>query len=113
MKNIFDRLVVNEITLYTEEDIQPGTPVTIGADQNAVKAAKGENFVGICTAKRGNYVSVAFSGAVTVPYSGAMEAGYVFLVADGEGKVKEDFTSSVQLFVLSVDAEKNLATILL
>ena len=113
MNNIFDRLVVNEITLYTEEDIQPGTPVTIGADQNAVKAGKGEGFVGICTAKRGNYVSVAFSGAVTVPYSGSMETGYVFIAADGEGKIKEDYASSIQFFVLNVDAEKNLATILL
>ena len=113
MKNIFDRLVVNEITLYTEEDIQPGTPVTIGADQNAVKAGKGEGFVGICTAKRGNYVSVAFSGAVTVPYSGSMVTGYVFLAPDNDGKLKEDFASSFQYFVLNVDTENSLATILL
>lgn len=113
MKNIFDRLVVTEFTLYTAEDIQPGTPVTIGPDQNAVKAAKGENFVGICTAKRGNYISVAFSGAVSAPYSGSMETGYVFIAADGEDKIKVDYTSTIQIFVLSVDAEKNLATILL
>ena len=112
MKNIFDRLVVNEITLYTEDDIQPGTPVTIGPNQNAVKAAKGENFMGICTAKRGNYISVAFSGAVTVPYSGTMVTGYVFIAPDDNGKIKEDFASPVTYFVLNVDAENSLATIL-
>ncbi len=113
MKNIFDRLVVNEITLYTEEDFTPGMPVTVGPNQTATKPAKGENFMGICTAKRGNYISVAFSGAVTVPYSGTVVTGYSYLAADGEGKVKEDFTSSVPLFVLSVDTENNLATVLL
>lgn len=113
MKNIFDRLVVNEITLYTEEDINPGTPVTVNAEQHAVKSGKGESFMGICTAKRGNYISVAFSGAVTVPCSGILETGYVFLAADGEGGIKDDFASSLQLFVLNVDAENNLATVLL
>ena len=113
MNNIFDRLVVNEITLYTEYDLKPGTPVTITPEQNAISPEKGENFVGICTAKRGNYVTVAFSGAVTASYSGNLETGYVYLSCDGEGNIKEDFGSTVQLFILDVDTEKKLATILL
>ena len=113
MKNIFDRLVVNEITLYTEEDFVPGAPVTVGPNHTAVKPGNNESFMGFCTAKRGNYVSVAFSGAVTVPYSGTMETGYVLMSADGEGKIKEDFASSLQLFVLNIDTENNLVTVLL
>lgn len=114
MKRRLDGFNVKEITLYTESDIAPGSPVTVGENMTAVVPGNNNAFLGICTAKKGNYVSVAVSGMVTAPFTGSdIELGYNYLASDGNGKLKFDLSATIETFVLSIDEKNKLATILL
>lgn len=105
---------VKEITLPTEQDIRVGMPVTIGAGRKAVLPNTNEPFIGICTGRKGDYVTVAVSGLITAAYTGSdLSLGYEYVSADGNGALKLDITATVSTFVFDVDTEKKLVTILL
>lgn len=105
---------VKEITLCTEDDIRIGMPVTIGVGRKAVLPGEKKPFMGICTGRKGNYVTVAVSGLLTVTYTGTdLTLGYNLISADGLGGVKMDLSNTVSTFVFDVDTEKKLVTILL
>lgn len=102
-----------EVTLYTTEDITPGMTVALRENCVGTKAASGEKFCGVCTAKRGNYISVALKGYAEATYSGtAPEVGYSLLAGDGEGGAAIS-DSGRELLVCRVDTqEKTIAVIL-
>ena len=114
MKTNLDGFHVNEVTLYTTEDIKPGMAVTIGENCTAKIPPSGTRFMGICTDVRGNYVSVALTGAVTVPYTGSdFAAGFNTISPDGNGYLKLNFDGEVEYLVLDVNAAEKLMTIFL
>ena len=105
---------LTEITLYTEEDIKPGMAVMISDNYTATIPVSNTRFAGICTGVRGNYVTVAINGVVTVPYTGTdIPVGYNSLASDGNGVVKIDFGGSFEHLILDADAQKKLITFLL
>ncbi len=108
------RFNVNETTLYTEADIKAGMSVELDSDGKAVIAGSNSRFIGICTKAEGNYISVALTGIVTVPYTGsAPSIGYELLSGDGNGNVKFNGGSEVDHLVLSVNTEDKLVTFML
>lgn len=105
---------VKEITLYTEQDIKVGMPVTIGEGRKAVLPDENKPFMGICTGRKGDYVTVAVSGLLTVAYTGSnITLGYNLISANGNGGLKFDISTTISTFVFDIDTEKNLVTILL
>ena len=109
------RFNVNETTFYTNEDIKAGMTVELDTDGNAIMAQTNSRFIGVCTKADGNYISVALTGIVTVPYTGTTtpSIGYELLAADGNGNVKFNSGSEVDHLVLSVNTEEKLVTFML
>ena len=101
------------LTFLTDEDIAPGTPVAPVAPGKVAPAATGEPFMGIALHTRGGCVSVVVSGVVTVPFRGTgIEAGYIDLTPDGNGKITQG-TDSFYKFVIDVDAVNKQLTMIL
>lgn len=114
MKPLPNGFNVNETTLYTESDIKAGMTVELDSDGNAIVASENSHFIGVCTKAKGNYVTVALTGVVTVPYTGsAPSTGYDILAADGNGNVKFFGAGDSEYLVFNVDKEKHLATFML
>lgn len=109
------RFNVNETTFYTESNIKAGMTVELDSDGKAVIASSNSRFIGVCTKANGNYISVALTGIVTVPYTGttAPNVGYELLSADGNGNVKFNGASEVDHLVLSVNTKDKLVTFML
>lgn len=109
-----DGFNVKEVTLYTTEAIEPGMAVMLSENYSAVIPAANSRFIGVCTAVRGNYISVALTGIVTLPYSGSdISVGYNTISPDGDGYVKLNLSGSVEYLVTDVNTSEKLVTILL
>ncbi len=105
---------VKEVTLYTTDAIKPGMAVMLEENYTAKVPIANSRFIGVCTAVRGDYVSVALTGVVTVPFSGTdISVGYNNLSADGNGYLKLNLSSSYEYLVLEVDEAQKLMTIML
>ena len=103
-----------EITLYTEQDIQPGMAVMIAEGYKAIIPGANTRFIGICTSRKGNYITVAVSGVVTTHCSSEnISVGYNCLSADGNGNLKLDNGALVETLILEIDKENNIIKILL
>ncbi len=89
--------------------MQIGDLVTVNADGYAVTAVSGKPFIGICTAVRGEYVSVQTEGYTQASYTGTAPGyGFVNLVSNGGNAVKVNTDESVAgVFrrVMMVDTE--------
>ena len=113
IKNI-NGLCTKEITLYAKDDVKPGMAVEIQESYTVGIPGVNSRFFGVCTGINGNYATVAISGIVTVPFSGAnIDLGYNTLAGDGTGKVKLDMNGDDYMVVLDIDDENKLITILL
>ncbi len=114
MKTNLDGFNTKEITLYTEEDIQPGMTVMISDGYKAIIPSVNSRFIGICTSRKGNYVTVAVSGLVTVRSSSdSIFVGYNSISADGNGNIKVDATAMTETLVVEFDKDTKTAKILL
>lgn len=114
MKTNLDGFNVKEITLYTEQDIQPGMTVTIDDDYKAVIPEDCMRFTGICTGRKGDYITVAVSGVMTARFSSAnLSPGYNSISADGNGNLKLDGNTAIETLVLEFDKNAKLVKILL
>lgn len=101
------------ITLYTNEDIPVGAPVKLMENAVAAMPTSGEKFCGVCTDKRGNYVTVTFLGYAETAYSGtAPTVGYNKLSSDGKGSVATN-DNGRELLVLDVDTVNKTIAFLL
>lgn len=101
------------VTLYTDDDIKIGDPVKLLEDACAAPAAATEKFCGICTDKRGNYITVTLVGYAQTKYSGtAPTVGYNSLAADGKNGVAVN-DKGRELLVLDVDKDNNIVAIML
>lgn len=102
-----------EVTLYTNEAINIGDAVMLSENATAVLPSSGENFCGVCTDKRDNYITVAMTGFAQTFYSGsAPTIGYNKLSADGNGKVKTG-DSGREILVAEVDTTNKTISIIL
>ena len=114
MNPVLNGLYNTEITLYTTDNIKPGMAVKFNDDKSVSPVGKFDSFIGICTASRGNYVTVAVSGIVTVPYTGtAPELGHSTISGGAEGYLIYDLDGDYKYIVLDVNEEKNLFTVIL
>jgi hypothetical protein len=114
MNTNLDGFNVKEITLYTDEDIKPGMAVMIAEEYKAIIPKANKRFIGVCTSRKGNYVTVTISGtAVTKCVSDNIEVGYNCLSGDGNGNIKIDGTTMVETLVLEIDKQSQLVKILL
>lgn len=114
MNTKLDGFNVKEITLYTEQDIKPGMTVMIDEGYKAIIPSANTRFVGICTSRKGNYVTVAVSGVVTAHcVSENISVGYSGLSADGNGNIRIDSGAMVEILVLETDVQNKLIKILL
>ncbi len=112
MNRNFEGYHVDEITLYTNDDFKPGMAVMIAENCTAVISNEGSNFIGVCTGVRGNYISVALTGAVTVPYSGVdFSVGYNLISPDSNGYLRLDFEGTKEYLILDIDKDEKLMTI--
>lgn len=114
MNNVLNGFNVNEVTLHTNDEFKVGMAVCIDENCEAVRPADNERFVGICTAVNGEYISVTFTGILTVPFSGTeMYTGYNPLTAAADGNIRFSVSSSTEYYVISFDKDKKLMTFLL
>lgn len=105
---------VKEITLYNSGNIAVGNVVMLGENHTALVPSAGSAFIGVCTQVRGDYVSVAVTGAVTFPYSGSKPVvGYNLFSADGNGAVKINTGDGKDYLVTDVDEAEGTMTIML
>ena len=115
MKPLPTGLNLKEITLYTEsENLKEGMTVSLDSNGKAVLSISNTRFIGICTKVNGNYITVAVSGVVTVPYTGQISTyGYEFLSADGSGNIKFNATGETEYLIFDIDEENHLITFML
>ena len=94
------------ITCEKGDGLAVGYPVKFDPNNHAVPAGNGDEFVGICTAVRGDWASVQINGYVEMPYSGSItRASYVSLCADSNHKVKAGSVDATKHFkLLCLDA---------
>lgn len=105
---------VKEVTLYKNGDIKPGMAIMITDNYTATIPTSNTRFAGICTAVRGDYISAALTGIVTVHYTGTdLVTGYNGISSDGNGNVKLDVNATTEHLILDVNKEDKLITFLL
>lgn len=78
----------------------PLTPVKITADGKVSACADGDEFCGVAINTDGGYASVALSGYVELPVSGAVAHGFQPLAAAAGGKIKSDAAKGRKLLVV-------------
>ncbi len=102
-----------EVTLYTDSKIKVGSTVMLEANCKAVLPASDAKFCGVCTDARGNYITVALSGFVQLPYTGtAPTVGYNNLACDGNGNAKVS-EKGREILVAEVDTTNKTISIIL
>lgn len=110
---VLDGFENKEITLRNNMNVAVGKAVGFKNAYTSCVPADGDHFCGVCTSKRGIYVTVLMSGFTTVSYSGtAPVVGYNKLVGDGTGKVKVD-DNGRHILVTNVDTTKQTIDIIL
>ncbi len=76
-------------TCIAEGDVCGGTIVKMSGANTVTTCSDGDLFCGMAMQPRDSVTSVQFKGFMTVCYEGEKEYGWVNLVSDGQGGVKE------------------------
>lgn len=104
-------------TLTVEKDnVSAGYPATLNAEGKLVNTQNGKEFIGICTAVRGDYASVQTDGYIEIKYSGsAPEYGMQYFVSAGSGSVKtaDNTVAKRAACVVMVDTTNNVVGFIL
>lgn len=93
-----------------KEGVGAGDVVKINS-WTAKKPDADEDFCGICINKKTNpnYAAIQMHGIVEVKYTGdAISGGYVGLVADGSGGVKQSDSAARKYLVLDMPAQDTM-----
>lgn len=99
---------------FSSSDASKGNVVSISGNMTVSKAAANAAFCGVCTDKRGSYVSVQLCGYTRLSYSGtAPSVGFAQLAADGNGGVKTVTSGGRTLLVTDVDTESTTIGVIL
>ena len=108
----FDGIGEVVVSIYLNEGVQPGTVVCMLDNNWAHSCLNGSQFCGVALKRKGEMGSMQVKGFVRVSYSGELIQGWVPLVADGYGGVRED-ANDIQRLVIQVDEEEHTAVICL
>ncbi len=102
------------IATFSSSTASKGDVVSMSGNMAVSKAAANAAFCGVCTDKRGGFVSVQLSGYTRLSYSGTAPAvGFAALAADGNGGVKTASSGGRTLLVTDVDTENTTIGVML
>lgn len=107
---------INEqvVTFKTEDELTPGTLVTVSDNGTVSPCAANGKIVGVVVSCRENLAAVQISGYVTLPYSGSAPAlGVTAIAAASDTKIKADATNGKLVTVVETDTAALTAGILL
>ena len=107
---------INEqvVTFRTEEELAPGTLVTVSDNGTVSPCAASGKIVGVVVSCRESLAAVQIAGFVTLPYSGSAPAlGVTAIAAASETKIKADATNGKLVTVVETDTAALTAGILL
>jgi hypothetical protein len=92
----------NNVITFETDGCALGYPVDLGSSGKVTNATNGCDFIGICTAINGNYVSVQTDGYIEMKYSGtAPSYGLSGLVCAEGGKVNgADATAKAKTYLI-------------
>ena len=76
------------VTLKADGNVNVGQPVKLTADFTAKACVDGDTISGVCVSKSGDYLGVQLRGYLNVKYSGTLNYGWQYLIADNDGGVK-------------------------
>ena len=112
MKTSFDGIGEAIVTFEAASGVAAGKPVAMSAN-GKVQAVTSGAFCGICRSVRNGYAAVQIGGYITVPYSGTLTVGYQQLAAATGSKVTVDTTNGREYLVVDVNSTAGTAGILL
>lgn len=102
------------VATFSSADAAKGDIVSASGNMAVSKAAANAVFCGVCTDKRGGFVSVQLSGYTRLSYSGtAPTVGFTALAADGNGGVKAVTSGGRSLLVTDVDTTNKTIGVIL
>ena len=94
---------------FAQEGCEAAQVCKVSGSGKVAPCAAGDKFCGLVEGIRAGFAAVQVAGFVTVKVSGAVNAGYVNLCADGTGGVKAG--SGREYLVVSVDENAKTAVI--
>ena len=100
------------ITVMLAEDMKMGQVVRMVENQWAGPCTDGDEFCGVIVSMRDFHSGVQVKGFVPVKFTGEMKLGWVSLVGNGYGGVRQG-DGGVKCLVTHVDAESEIAMICL
>lgn len=99
----FESIASECATFIASSVLTEGEVCKMSSSRCVSRCLDADAFIGVVQKVHGDYVSVAFHGFVTVPYSGTVPTcGYCALAADGKGKVKT-LEGAREYLVVNVD----------
>lgn len=100
-------------TFTAKSGLESGMACKMTGSGEVGACAAGERFCGLADYVDDGLAAVQVGGFTPMAYSGTVAAGWVKLVADGNGGVKTDAANGVEYLVVEVDSREKVATILL
>lgn len=95
-------------------NVEVGDLVVVSQNKKVAKAMAGNQIVGVCVSKNGDYVGVQIKGAITMPYNSTVPVGYVGVVADENNKIKYNpDANALKFLVVETDTKKKFATFII
>jgi len=102
------------VLTFKDTNTRVGYPVSVTEGEESREAINGNDFIGVCVGKAGDYITVQLSGYAEMKYTGSAPVrGYTMLVSNGSGGVKTTSSAAHSYKVIKVDTDNNIVGFIL